>query len=209
MTGKSRQSSGITRQSNTLTELLSSRVKAEVFRLLFGINGQPLHLRELQRRSGLAVRTVQQELARLTQLGLVEARRDGNRIYYTAREDHPLYQDIRNLVLKTSGLADQLREALRKAIGIRVAFVFGSLAQSRERAHSDVDLLVIGSVTLRQLSNLLSGVANKIGREINPHVFTPAEFLRRKHAGDHFLKSVLSEPRIFIIGDENELGAMG
>jgi|SRR5581483_1316279 len=209
MTGKSRQSSGITRQPNTLAQLLSSRVKAELFRLLFGINGQPLHLRELQRRSGLAVRTVQQELDRLTGLELVEARRDGNRTYYAAREDHPLYQDIRNLVLKTSGLADQLRAALRKAAGIRLAFVFGSLAQSRERAQSDVDLLVIGSVSLRQVSNLLSGVANMIGREINPHVFTPTEFLRRKGAGDHFLKSVLSEPRIFIIGDEHELGAMG
>src|SRR5438034_4664076 len=209
MIGKTEQSFGNTKQMGTLTELLSSNVKAEVFRLLFGLDGGPLHLREIERRSGLAVATVQQELKRLTRLGVIEARPDGNRTYYAAREDHPLYSEIRGLVLKTSGLADLLRNALKKEKGIRVAFVFGSLAQGREQAHSDVDLLVVGAVTLRQLSKLLSGMADKLGREINPMVLTQEEFQRRKRTGDHFLKSVLTEPRIFIIGDEHDLGAMG
>lgn len=209
MFGKTAQSSGITAQSTSLAELLSSKVKAQVFRLLFGLHGQPLHLRELGRRSGLAISTVRQELDRLTKLGLVESRVDGNRRYYTAREDHPLYPEIRGLVLKTSGLADILREALEKEKSVRVAVVFGSIAQGREQAHSDIDLLVIGAITLRQLTKLLSGMGGKVGREINPHIFTPAEFRRRKRAGDHFLKTVLSEPRMFIIGDEHELGTLG
>ncbi len=209
MIGKTEQSFGNTKQMGTLTELLSSNVKAEVFRLLFGLDGGSLHLREIERRSGLAVATVQQELKRLTRLGVIEARPDGNRTYYVAREDHPLYPEIRGLVLKTSGLADLLRDALKKEKGISIAFVFGSFAQSRERAHSDVDLMVVGTIGLRQLTKLLSGVSEKIGREINPHVFTASEFRRRKQAGDHFLKSVLAERRIFIIGDEHELGAMG
>lgn len=209
MSGKTEQSSGITAQSSSLAELLSSKVKAEVFRLLFGLNGQPLHLRELERQSGLAVATVRQELDRLARLGLVEPRVDGNRRYYTAREDHPLYPEIRGLVLKTTGLADWLRDALKRERGIRVAFVFGSFAQGREQAQSDIDLLIIGTVTLRQLSKLLSGVSEKIGREINPKVFTPEEFEKRRRSGDHFLKNVLSEPRIFIIGDEHELGTVG
>lgn len=209
MNGKTAQLYGITAQSNSLAQILSSSVKAEVFRLLFGLDGKPLHVRELERRSGLAIGTVRQELDRLTKLGLIAARTDGNRRYYTAREDHPLYPEIRGLVLKTSGLADLLRSALKKEKNINVAFVFGSFAHSRERAHSDVDLVVIGTVGLRQLTKLLSGVSEKIGREINPHVFSSAEFRRRKQAGDHFLKNVLSEPRIFIIGDEHELGAVG
>jgi predicted nucleotidyltransferase len=209
MNGKTAQLYGITAQSNSLAELLSSSVKAEVFRLLFGLDGKPLHVRELERRSGLAIGTVRQELDRLTRLSLIEARSDGNRKYYTARQDHPLYPEIRGLVLKTSGLADLLRNALKKEKGISVAFVFGSLAHGRERAHSDVDLMVIGTIGLRQLTKLLSGVSDKIGRETNPNVFTPAEFRRRKRAGDHFLKSVLAEPRIFIIRDEHELAAMG
>jgi uncharacterized protein len=209
MNGNTAQLYGITAQSNSLAQLLSSHVKAEVFRLLFGLEGQPLHVRELERRSGLAIGTVRQELQRLTKLGLISARTDGNRRYYTAREDHPLYPEIRGLVLKTSGLADLLRHALKKEKGIRLAFVFGSLAHGREQAHSDIDLLVIGTVTLRQTIRLLAGVPEKIGREINPKTFTPEEFRRRKRTGDHFLRNVLSEPRIFIVGDEHELGAMG
>src|SRR5438552_1764472 len=209
MIGKTEQSFGNTKQMGTLTALISSNVKAEVFRLLFGLDGGPLHLREIERRSGLAGATVQQELKRLTRLGVIEAQPDGNRTYYVAREDHPLYPEIRGLVLKTSGLADLLRNALQKEKNIGIAFVFGSFAHSRERAHSDVDLVVIGGVGLRQLMKLLSGVSEKIGREINPHVFTPAEFRRRKGIGDHFVRSVLAEPRIFIIGDEHELGAVG
>jgi len=207
--GETIQLYGITTQSNSLAELLSSKVKAELFRLLFGLKAERLHLRELERRSGLAVATVQQELRRLSRLGLVEAQPDGNRTYYVAREDHPLYPEIRGLVLKTSGLVDLLRNPLEKEKNIGIAFVFGSFAHSRERAHSDVDLVVIGGVGLRQLMKLLSGVSEKIGREINPHVFTQAEFRRRKRTGDHFVRSVLAEPRIFIIGGEHELGAMG
>lgn len=209
MNGKTAQLYGITAQSNSLAQLLSSSVKAELFRLLFGIDRQPLHVRELERRSGLAVGTVRQELDRLSKLGLIEARTDGNRRYYTAREDHPLYPEIHGLVLKTSGLANVFRNALRKEKRIRVAFVFGSIAQAREQAHSDIDLVVIGDIGLREVTKLLRGAADTVGREINPHVFTAAEFLRRKSTGDHFLKTVLSEPRIFAIGDEHELGAMG
>jgi predicted nucleotidyltransferase len=209
MIGKTEQLSGNTEQMNTLADLLSSKVKAEVFRLLFGLHGEPLHLREMERRSGLAVATVQQELGRLTRIGLVEARPDGNRTYYAAREDHPLFAEIRGLVLKTIGLADVLRRALEKEERITLAFIFGSIAQAREQAHSDIDLLIVGEIGLRQVTKLLSGVADKVGREINPKVFTPQEFRRRKRTDDHFLNRVLAEPRILVIGDEHELGTMG
>ena len=194
---------------STLADILSSRVKAEVFRLLFGIDGAPLHLREIERQSGLAVGTVRQELQRLASLGLVEKRADGNRRLYTANRHHPLFPDIRNLVLKTSGLADVLRSVLAPERGIRLAFVFGSLARGDEQAHSDIDLMVIGSIGLRALTRRLSGMATTLGRELNPHVFTVDEFVRRKKARDHFLSTVLAERRIFIIGNDHELETVG
>lgn len=193
---------------NTLAELLSSRVRAEIFRLLFGPVSRELHVRELQRQSGLNDATVRQELKKLTRLGVVEARQNGNRTYYRANAQHPLYEDIRNLVLKTSGLVDVLREALGNS-GIRLAFVFGSLASATEKAHSDVDLMVIGTISLRQLGKRLSGISEKIGREVNPHVLTPEEFTQRVKAQDHFITSVLATSRLFVIGGEDELGTMG
>ena len=193
---------------NALAELLSSRVKAEIFRLLFGVQDQELHVREIERQSGLADATVRQELKHLVRLGLIEARRDGNRIYYRAQKQHPLSLEIRNLVLKTSGLVEVLRNALAHN-DIRLAFVFGSVARSAERAHSDVDLMVIGSIGLRQLTKLLSGASGRIGREINPHILTAAEFKKRRKTRDHFLTTVLAEPRLFVKGTEHELETVG
>jgi DNA-binding transcriptional ArsR family regulator len=165
-------------------------------------------VRELERQSGLADATVRQELKKLTRIGVVEARQDGNRTYYRANLQHPLYEDIRSLVLKTIGLADVLREALGDS-DIRLAFVFGSVGSAKEKAHSDVDLMVIGGVTLRQLSKRLSGVTTKIGREVNPHVLTIEEFTRRVKERDHFITSVLATPRLFVKGSEDELTGLG
>ena len=190
-----------------LDEILSSKVKAQVFRLLFG-GDHGLHLREIERRSGLAVGTVRQELERLTKLGLLEKHADGNRSIYSANRQHPIYPDIRNIVLKTSGIADELRAKLEECEGIRVAFIFGSVARGEERAESDIDLMVIGSIGLRKLVGLLRGMSEKTGREINPVIFTPEEFARRRKSGDHLLANVLSKPRSFIIGTDDELGAM-
>ncbi len=90
-----------------------------------------------------------------------------------------------------------------------MAFVFGSLAAGGEKPASDVDLMIVGAVSLRQLSKWLSGVVGRIGREINPHVFAPQEFARRKQEHDHFLASVLDAPKLFVIGTEDELAKVG
>lgn len=191
-----------------LADLLSSRVKAEVFRLLFGLSAQELHLREMERQSGLAVGTVRQELGRLVRLELVESRRDGNRLYFRANRRHPLYTEIRSIVLKTVGLVDVLREALGLE-DIEVAFVFGSVARSEETANSDIDLMVIGTVGLRELSRRLSSVVAQVGRAVNPIAMTGKELQGRKAKGDHFLTRVLESPRIFLFGNDDDLEAMG
>ncbi len=191
-----------------LAELLSSRARAEIFRLLFGGRGEELHVREIERRSGLNDSTLRQELRKLVRLDLVQSRRDSNRVYYRAKVENPLYPEIRNLVLKTSGLSDVLKSALRDK-RIHVAFVFGSIASGEEKAGSDVDLMVIGELGLRDLSRLLSGIEEKIGREVNPHVFRGEEFRKRIRAKEHFVSRVMETPKIFIVGSHRELEAMG
>lgn len=89
---------------NLLAELLSSRVRAEVFRLLFDGREEELHMRELERRSGWAIGTIQTELSKLSRLGLVLRRRDGNRLYYRANLEHPVYPEIQGLVTRTAGI---------------------------------------------------------------------------------------------------------
>ena len=190
-----------------LAKILSSRVRSEIFRLLFGLSQQELHVREIERRSGLSIGTVRQELQKLLQMELVSARRDGNRLYYRGNKEHPLFPDIQNIVLKTSGIVEPLKKVLDKE-SVKIAFIFGSLANNREGAASDLDLMVIGTVGLRTLSGWLSGISEKIGREINPHMMSLKEYRKRKKSGEHFLNRVLESAKIFIKGSEDDLAAM-
>jgi len=206
--GNTIQLYGISIQMNLLAEILSSKIRGEVFRILFGVDDNALHLREIERRSGLTIGTVQQEIKKLLKLDLIKRQRDGNRIYYQANREHPLYTEIRNIVLKTTGLAEVIKGALSASPDIKIAFVFGSIAHQTEKAASDVDLMVIGTLGLRKLTGLLTGVSVRVGRDINPHVFSEKEFVRRKKGRDHFLNQVLESSKIFIIGTENDLAEM-
>lgn len=194
---------------NILAEILSSGVRAEIFRLLFGLDPLELHLREVVRSSGFSVGTVQTEMKKLVRLDLVLQRRDGNRLYCRANSWHPLYTDIRGLVLKTVGLADILHDALAGCPEIRVAFVFGSVAAQAESGRSDIDLMVIGAVSPREVSRLLREPAERVSREINPYVTDAEEFNRRKEEGDHFISTVMASPRLYIIGADRDLAELG
>jgi predicted nucleotidyltransferase len=111
-------------------------------------------------------------------------------------------------VLKTTGLTTVLEKALGKK-DICTAFVFGSVASGEEEGHSDVDLMVIGEAGLRELSRRLAGVAEMLGREVNPHALNPTEFHKRREAGDHFITSVMTSPKIFVVGSEDDLTRLG
>ena len=111
-------------------------------------------------------------------------------------------------MLKNSGLADVIREALGED-SVRLAFVFGSVARGIETSERDIDLMVIGPVSLRALVGRLAGVSGKVGREVNASVMSEAEFRKRCCTGDHFVSTVLAAPKLYVIGDADDLDAMG
>jgi len=193
---------------NVLGQILSSNVRAEIFRLLFGLDKQDLHLREIERRSGFAIGTVRQEASKLVRLGLIRRRKDGNRVYFCAETANPLFADICNLVLKTAGLSDVIRKELQEA-DVACAFVFGSVASGTQKPESDIDLFVIGDIRLRALSKLLRTPCDILGREINAHVMTALEFGKRKRQKEHFVSNVLGSPKLMIIGEEDHLTESG
>jgi predicted nucleotidyltransferase len=159
-----------------------------------------VHLRELVRLTGLAPRSVQQEVEVLVVADLLSERRSGNRRYLRANERHPLFRPIREILLKTSGLADVLREALG-AEGIDFALVFGSIAADRPATGSDVDLLIVGSIGLREAVRRLTPAQDVLAREINPVMWTRKELERRRKEKDPFLKRVLTGPTIPVTGE--------
>ena len=197
-----------TRIMNTLEMIVSSGTRAEVFTILFGLRQRELHNRDIARRSKHSEAAVRQELTKLADLDLVHLRRDGNRVYYSANRSHPLFHEIHSMVLKTTGLIDVLAEALSDN-RIETAFVFGSIAKGEETPDSDVDILIIGNIGLMEVSRLLSGVSERLEREINPIVMSREEYIRRAGTDDHFANNVIKGARLFVKGDPDEFEAMG
>lgn len=193
----------------SLLAILFPRVRAEVMRLLFADPSRELHLRDIARQGSLSLGTVQQEVEKLGAADLITSRRDGNRRYYRANTRHPVYPDLQQLVLKTSALRDVLVEAIVKIDGIELALVFGSLALGDGKAESDIDLLVIGGAGLRALAPGLRRASRQLHREINPHTYTPAEWSKKRKAGNPFLASVLSGEKLFLKGGPDELTRLG
>ncbi len=163
-----------------------------------------MHVRAMERNSSVSFASLRQELKKLSDLDLVTSRRDGNRLYYSANIDHPLHLEIVGIVVKTVGYIAILKEALADK-RIKIAFLFGSMAEGKEKPESDLDLIVIGDIGMRRLSTLLSGCEERIGRTINPHTYRVNEFAKRVAEDDHFVNQLLSSAKVFIIGTENEL----
>lgn len=186
-----------------LALLFHSEIRAEMLRLLFGAGQREMYRAEIINSTRFAERSVEEELEKLVRLELLTTFKDGNRRYYTVNQAHPIFPELRAIVLKTSGLKDILAEALPTK-KIDFAFVFGSIGSETERAGSDLDLMLIGTASHRELASTLRGAGERIGREINPHFFSPGELTRRLKAKDHFLTGVIAKPKLFIIGDENE-----
>ena len=191
-----------------LLHRLFPQVRAELLRLLFADPARELHVRALERQSGLSVKTVQDELAKLAGADLVTSRRDGNRRYYRVNASHPVFPDLQQLVLKTAGLRDVLAEALRGAKGVKVAFVFGSLAGGAGKAASDIDFMVIGDAGLRTLAPRLRKAGARLGREVNPVTMTVAEFVKNRK-NNAFLVDVLAKEKLFVKGGPDELDRLG
>ncbi len=168
---------------------------------------QSLHVREIARATGKAPGTLLRELNALAEAGVLARRRVGNQVHFQANADCPILEDLRNILKKTVGVADVLREALAPLAGdIRAAFVYGSIARGEERAGSDIDLMVVGEVGFADVVAALAPPQELLRREVNPNVYPALEFKRKLAAGDPFLVRVLADRKIFIIGDEDELG---
>lgn len=158
--------------------------------------------RHLKRRPS----SLQRELTALVQAGILTVRREGRMVYFQADPNCPVLPELQGLLSKTSGLLDVLRAALDPVTEqVMCAFVYGSIARSQELSGSDVDLLIVAEVGLKEIAPLLSAAQEKLGREVNPKLYRRAEFAKRLAAKDHFLVSVLQQPKLFVIGNEREL----
>lgn len=193
---------------NILSKTLFGHTRGAVLSVLYGHVGEAFYLRQLARLTDITLGPVQRELRQLVDAGLITRKTMGTQTFYTANQESPVFAEIKSLITKTVGMHDVLLEALeplRKKINL--AFVYGSVAQSKETKRSDVDLMIVGNVDFGIVVEKLADPQRTLNREINPTVYTAKEF--RKKVRESFLKTVLADKKLFIIGDENVLRELG
>lgn len=187
-------------------DVLFPKTRQGILAALFLQPEKPWFTSELARRMGVPSSSLQRELSDLTAAGLLKTHRQGRMAYYQANVDAPIFSDLHGLMLKTAGLLDVLNDTLSSLVKkIRVAFVYGSFASGDEESQSDIDLMVVGSVSPAELALPLRKASELLCREINPTVYSPAEFAKKRRGKDHFLSRVLDKPTLFVLGSKHEL----
>ena len=188
-----------------LVELLFGAYRRRILGLLLLHPEQSFYVREIMRLAGVPSGSLHRELTALAAAGLLTRSVSGSQVRYQADPSCPLFEELAGIFRKTTGLAYVLREALDPLGGsVRAAFVFGSVAQGKERGTSDVDLMVLGSVRFERLVEVLMPAGERLRREINPVLMTPQEFRDQLRVRDRFVSRVAREPKLFIKGDAGE-----
>ena len=190
---------------NNLANALFTRTQQRVLGLLYGHPGRSFYTREIIRSTGMGVATIKRELDRMTAAGILTLRRQGNQLHYQANPDCPLFQELRSITRKSFGIADVLKSVLEPlADRIMRAFVYGSIASGKDSATSDIDLMLIGDVGLTEAVTALYPAQSVLSREINPRVYSPAEWQDMLRQNDAFATEVLAKPRLDVLVKWNE-----
>lgn len=192
------------RKDSTLAALISP-TRQGVLTTLFLRPDKEWYLSELAASLGTGPSSLQREVEALIRVGILKKRVDGRRSYVKANEDSPIFPDLRGLVEKTSGIVPMLRDAVKRTKGLQIAFIYGSLARGEEGAESDVDVMLLGNVSTMELSPKLRAVEATVGRQVNPTVFSLDEFTRKVAEKNHFLRTVLRNKKIMLVGTQDEL----
>ncbi|HUY33540.1 MAG TPA: nucleotidyltransferase domain-containing protein [Pirellulales bacterium] len=195
---------------HTISTALFGKTQRGLLSLFFTRPEESFYLRQIVRTARVGQGAAQRELARWVEAGLLVRTRRGNQVYYQANATSPVFHELRALAVKTTGVADVIREALLGlADRISVAFVHGSVARGTEKAGSDVDLVVVGAVGFGEVVAAVGRTHDTIGREVNPTVYPVREFRAKLRAGHHFVTSLMESPKIYLLGSEHELERLG
>lgn len=190
----------------TLAHQLFGQTRSAVLSALLLHPESSLHVRELARLTGASAGSLHRELRLLADMGLLVRQEVGRQVHYRANTAHPVHADLAQLLRKTAGLVDVLRQALEPLGGkVDAAFVYGSMASGAERAGSDVDLMVLGKASFADLARALAAAQAALQRDVNPTVMTLREFADRLAAGDGFARSVMKGDKLWLKGDQGDL----
>jgi predicted nucleotidyltransferase len=190
-----------------LADVLFSKTQQRVLGLLFVNADRSFYTNEIVRFVGSGIGVVQRELEKLAASGLVTSKKIGNQKHYQANHDAPIFEELRGIMLKTIGLADILRLALLPlADRIQAAFIYGSIAKGSDTVRSDIDVLIVGhDLAYADVYDALSSSEARLGRSVNPSIYSMQEMQRKLVDDNAFVSRVLEQPKIFLLGSADDL----
>lgn len=183
----------------SLADALFSQTKKAVIGILFSTPGVSVHLRELARLSHVSAPSLKREIAILVDAGIVLSRRDGNRVQYAANPDCPIFEELRGIARKTTGLVDVVRNALAKE-DISLAFIFGSMASGKDRIESDVDLMIVSDADGLKLHGIIDDVEKALRRSVHVNMYGTEEW--REMMKDGVVQAIIDGEKIMVIGND-------
>lgn len=184
---------------------LFTTTQQNVLTILYGQPNKSFYTKEILRLTKMGVATIKRELDRMLKAGILTMRKIGNQHHYQANPDCPIFNEVLGIVNKTFGLADVIKIALIPLKDkIDCAFIFGSVAKSKETNSSDIDLMIIGDVSFGEVIQNLFSVQESLRRDINPKVYIKSDWNQLIENKDAFIKEVLSQPKINLIGHCHE-----
>ena len=195
-------------EQTSLADALLTRGQQRVLGILFGQPDRSFPAMEVIALAGVGTGAVHRELSRLAQSGVVTVTPVGRQRRYQANRECPVFSELHGLIVKTVGLAEPLRRSLAALGGqIRAAFVYGSIARGSDSARSDIDLMIVSEdLSHAEVYTALAGAEKILARPVNPTLISLAEWQHREDDHNHFLVSVSKQPKLFIIGSEDDLG---
>ena len=196
-------------ESTSLADALFPKVRQRILAVLFGAPDRSFYANEVIALAQSGTGAVQRELLGLSEAGLLTVSKQGNQKHYQANANAPVFAELRGLVLKTLGLADVLRAALAPlAAQIDAAFIYGSMARQQDTAQSDVDVMIVSNTLgYGEVFGALEAAAVSLGRTVNPTLYTRADWAKRVHDDNAFVTRVWQQPKIWLIGNEDQIDA--
>jgi len=191
-------------------DLLFGQTRGRVLALLYGAPDEAFFVRQIARQIETSVGSVQRELVLLDSAGLIERSVLGSQVFYRANRRHPVFSELKALLGKTLGIFQLLKAALAPlGAHIEFAFVYGSVARGEDTAASDIDLMVVGQVSLDEVLAAMSSLEKQLQRPVNPTIYSVPDLHQRLREGNHFLRSVEKSKKVFLIGNEDDFREAG
>lgn len=188
-----------------MEDLFISKVRVKLLKLFLTTTDPLLHVREIVRRTGEEINAVRRELLRMEKVSMVSSEWRANRRLYHFRRDYIFYPQLLGFVTKSTGLGGEIVKNKSRLGKIKYALVASRFAKNKPSQPDEVDLLVVGTIVLPELQALIADEQTRRESEINYSFMDEAEFNFRVKRRDPFILKVILQPKIMLLGDEEDL----